>query len=79
MSFLGIRLTHVGQHFENLYEKITFPKSIQDQSGMVPGSLRHQKNINLNAWEDSRIIKNIKKITKVINSRIDKENEGIGG
>ena len=64
---------------KNLMKKMTFPKSIQDQSGMVPGSPGHEKNINLNALEASGIIKNIKKVIKVINSKIDKENEEIGG
>ena len=43
VSFLESRLTHVGEHFENFHEKMTFPKSIQDQSGMVAGSPGHQK------------------------------------
>ena len=43
MSFLRSRLTHVIQNFENFHEKMTFLKSIQDQSGMVPGSPGHEK------------------------------------
>ena len=39
----GLKIVHVGQNFENFHEKMTFPKSIQDQSGMVPGSPGHQK------------------------------------
>ena len=60
---------------ENFHEKMIFPKSIQDQSGMVPGSPGHEKNMNLNALEASGTMKNIKILKKVIKSKINQENE----
>ena len=43
MSFQGTPPHHMAQNFENFHEKMTFLKSIQDQSGMVPGSPGHEK------------------------------------
>ena len=43
MSFQGTPPHHMAQNFENFHEKMTFPKSIRDQSGMVPGSPGHEK------------------------------------
>ena len=43
VSFQESRPHHMAQNFENFHEKMKFPKSIQDQSGMVPGSPGHEK------------------------------------
>ena len=65
--------------WRNFLRKNEFPQidpgSIWDDSW----TSRASRNINLNALEASGIIKNIKNMTKVINSKIDQENEEIGG
>ena len=43
MSFQETSPHHMTQNFENFHEKMTFSKSIQDQSGMVLGSPGHEK------------------------------------
>ena len=43
MSFYETRCENFGQKNENFHEKMNFSKSIQDQSGMVPGSPGHEK------------------------------------
>ena len=58
-------------------KKMFFPKSIQDQSGMVPGSPGHEKNINLNPLEASGTMKKHQNFEKVINSKIGQENDKI--
>ena len=51
MSFYGTSPHHMAQNFENFYQKMTFPKSIQDQSGMVPGAPGHQKTLVWIHWK----------------------------
>ena len=43
MSFYGTRCQNFGQKNLNFHEKMNFPKSIQNQSEMVPGSPGHEK------------------------------------
>ena len=38
---------HMAQNFEKNHENMNFPKLIQNQSGMVPGSPEHEKT---SAW-----------------------------
>ena len=53
MSLCGTRCQKFGQKNENFHEKLKFPKSIQDQSGMVPGSPGHEKTSNFEKKNDT--------------------------
>ena len=63
--------------FENFYEKMKSPKSIQDHSGMVPGAPGHQKtfkNLQIFPWEGLGASgKNLKKSSEniVLNDFLD--------
>ena len=57
--------------------KNNFSQSIRDQSGMVPGSLGHQKTSIWMHWKLPESLKNIKQVKKMINSNFDQENEEI--
>ena len=77
MSFLCVVIFILGTFLMKIFIKNDFsqidPESIWDGSWIS----RASKNINLNAWEASRITKNMKNLKKVINSKIGQENEEI--
>ena len=65
----------MAQNFENFHENMNFPKSIQNQSGMVPGSPGHEKTSIWIHCKLPELWKNIKILEKMINSKIGKSNE----
>ena len=52
MSFYGPKVDISGPKNENFDEKMMFPKSIGNQSGMVPGPSGHQKT---SFWMGSKL------------------------
>ena len=64
MSFKVSRIENFGQKIEDFHEKIQFPKSIQDQYGMVPGSPRHEKTSVWIHWELPESLKTSNKMKK---------------
>ena len=69
--------TYVGQKIENFDEKMSFAKSIKNQSGMVPGSPGHEKTSIWIHWKLPEPWKTWQNPKKIINSKIDQENEEI--
>ena len=45
VGLLEHQVVQWGHFFENFHEKMIFPKSIKDQSRMVPGSPGHEKTL----------------------------------
>ena len=50
MSFYGSKVDISGPKNEIFEEKMMFPKSIGNQSGMVPGPSGHQKTLFWMGW-----------------------------